>query len=85
MNEETSTLDRARIEVLLGEILRAIKAHYAHGPISPERVLEALNALAAAAALVIRGAEANSRSADTRPEEFFRKALDQHLLDREPL
>lgn len=79
MNPET--LDRQRIERLLVKILEPIRANYYAGPISQARVLEALNALAAAAALVIQGAEKQSRGADTRPEEFFRKALDNHLLD----
>lgn len=80
MNTEP-TLDRGRIEVLLVRILEPIQQNYRAGPISPERVLEALNALAAASALVIRGAEENSHGADTRPEEFFLLALDRHLHD----
>lgn len=77
----TETLDRERIEALLVKILKSIRDNYHAWPISQARVLEALNALAAAAALVIHGAEEESRGADTQPEEFFRKALDNHLLD----
>lgn len=81
MNPET--LDRERIERLLVKILEPIRANYHAGPISQARVLEALNALAAATALVIGGAQEQSRGADTQPEEFFRKALSDHLLDFE--
>ena len=76
------TLDRQRIEALLAAILEPIKDNYQAGPMSPDRVYEALNALAAAAALVIRGAESSRPGAwDKVPEEFFRQALDQQLLD----
>lgn len=80
----TETLDRQRVEALLVKILKPIRDNYLTGPISQARVFEALNALAAAAAGVIRGAEeSRGCGTDTKPEEFFRQALDNHLLDQE--
>ena len=67
MIETNPTLDRERIERLMAEILKPIRANYLRGPIHPERVLEALNALAAAACLLIHGAEGPGGEA----ERFF--------------
>jgi hypothetical protein len=71
------TLDRERIERLMAEILKPIKDNYIRGPTHPERVLEALNALAAAACLLIHGAEGPGGEA----ERFFLQAFMQHLND----
>jgi hypothetical protein len=72
MNTE---LDRERIENLLLAIMLEIKSNYEVGPISRDRVFEALNALAAAAALVIQGCD------DAEAREFFEKAFEQQLAD----
>src|SRR5258707_13199115 len=63
------SLDQDRIERLAGEILMAIRENYIQGPVSRDRVYEALNALAFSAAWVIRGA------GDPEALEFFSKAL----------
>jgi hypothetical protein len=68
-------LDRERIEGLCEYILLAIRANFERGPTSRERCWEALNALAASAALVIQGADGPGGAA----EEFFRQTLAQHL------
>jgi hypothetical protein len=76
MNEPDFGLDRDRIERLAGEILIAIRANYVKGPISRDRVYEALNALAFSAANVINGAH------DPEALEFFSKALNLNLTDK---
>jgi hypothetical protein len=68
-------MDRGRVEWLMVEILIPIEKNYKEGPESRDRCYEALNALAASAALVIEGAD----GAGGEAEEFFRKALTQHL------
>jgi len=73
MNEPDFGLDRDRIERLAGEILIAIRANYIKGPISRDRVYEALNALAFSAANVING------SHDPEALEFFFKAINLNL------
>lgn len=63
--KETETLDEERIQALVVEILEPIRDNYERGPISRDRCYEALNALAAAAVLVIKGAgpgEAEARA-----------------------
>jgi hypothetical protein len=71
MNTE---LDQERIEKLLVAVLAPIKENYERGPISADRVYEALNTLAAAAALVILGCD------DPKAREFFEKAFEQNNL-----
>jgi hypothetical protein len=73
MNERG--LDRERVERLMVEILISIRENYKDGPESRDRCFEALNALAAAAGLVIHGSDGPGGEA----EEFFRKALAQQL------
>jgi hypothetical protein len=82
MNE---TLDHQRIERLMGQILLPIRENYRAGPLGSDRVLEALNALAAAAALVILGASESDSGHDERPLDFFCEALDRHLKQGPPL
>jgi hypothetical protein len=72
-------LDRGRIERLMAGILLPIRENYKEGPVSRDRCFEALNALAASAALVIEGAD----GAGGEAEEFFRKALEQQLESNE--
>lgn len=72
---ETDQLDRDRIDRLTGQILMAIHENYIQGPVSRDRVYEALNALAFSAAWVIRGA------GDPDALEFFSKALNMNLKD----
>jgi hypothetical protein len=71
----TEPLDRERIERLTGEIMLAIRDNYIEGPVSRDRVYEALNALAFSAAWVIRGAN------DPKALEFFSAALNMNLHD----
>jgi hypothetical protein len=68
-------MDQKRIENLTVAMLLEIKSNYEVGPISPDRVFEALNALAASAALIIHGCD------DPRAREFFEKALEQSLQE----
>jgi hypothetical protein len=77
MNEEqqTDSLDRDRIENLMASILVSVRENFVRGPISRDRCFEALNALAAAAALVIRGSDGPHAVA----HDFFTKALNQHI------
>lgn len=70
-----SALDRERIEVLAAEIMRPILANYRVGPPSPDRVHEALNALAFAAAQLLAATEFNAEA-----RRFFDIALEQQLL-----
>jgi hypothetical protein len=68
-------LDRDRIEEITGSILLVIKENYVRGPLSRDRCFEALNALAASAALVIQSSDGPVGEA----RAFFDKALEQHL------
>jgi hypothetical protein len=65
-------MDQERTEKLMAAILVPIKENFELGPSSPDRVFEALNALAAVAALVIHGCD------DARAREFFEKAFEQN-------
>jgi hypothetical protein len=76
---EETQLDRERIENLTASVLLPIRENYVRGPTSRDRCFEALNALAASAALVIHGSDGPGGEA----EEFFHKALRQHLKDSE--
>ena len=55
MNE--SGLDEKRIDELAKQMLILIHEHYVRGPISRDRVYEALNALAFCTAVTVRGAD----------------------------
>jgi hypothetical protein len=68
-------LDRERIKRLMAAILTPIRENYIRGPTERDRCLEALNALAASAALVIEGADGPGGEA----RAFFDKAILQHL------
>jgi len=78
---QETELDRERIENLTASILMPIRDNYINGPISRDRCFEALNALAASAALVIEGSDGPGGEA----EEFFRKALEQNLKNSQML
>lgn len=54
--------------------LRAVRENYKRGPVSRDRALEALNALAAATAIIILGTDG-----DNEAKEFFLKALEQNI------
>ena len=71
---ENSAMDRAATEALLTQILQAVNAHMAAPPTGRHRVLEALNALAAATALTLFGT-----NRDEAAEAFFHKALADNL------
>ena len=81
MNRETETLDRKRIEDLTTEILLPIRANYMRGPVSRDRAYEALNALAAAAGVVIRGCDSGAQG---EAHEWFEKALGTQLWGNTP-
>jgi hypothetical protein len=66
-------LDRDRIERLATAILLPIRENYILGPVSRDRVYEALNALACSAGWVIRGTN------DPEALEFFSQALNRNL------
>jgi hypothetical protein len=70
-------LDEERITNLAEKILISLRANYQAGPVSRDRVFEALNALAFAAAVVLIG------TGDETGEgiEFFQKALDKNLTE----
>jgi hypothetical protein len=72
-NEPDFGLDRDRIERLAGEILIAIRTNFVKGPISRDRVYEALGALAFSTGQVINGAD------DPEALEFFSQALNLNL------
>jgi hypothetical protein len=73
--EKVEELDRQRVEALCAAILEPLRANYLRGPISRERCFESLNALAVAAAIVIKGADGPGGEA----HEFFNKALTQQI------
>jgi len=68
-------LDSKRVEQLTEQILLALRQHYQYGPISRDRALEALNALAVAAALVVSGCDGMGGEA----EKFLYQALTINL------
>jgi len=73
--KETETLDRKRIYDLVGIFMEAIRDNYVKGPVNRGRAYEALNALAATAAVVIKGCD----GAEGEAHEWFEKALGQQL------
>jgi hypothetical protein len=74
----STELDQERIETICVDILQIIQQNFVRGPISRDRCLEALNALAAAAALVIHGADGPGGKA----HEFFDQAFEDHLSEQ---
>jgi hypothetical protein len=72
MDPQTA-LDEQRIEELAKAIMLALRTNYLAGPVSRDRVYEALNALAFATATLLAGA------ADSEAEEFFAQALAKNL------
>ncbi len=66
-------LDRDRVEGLTADILKLIRENFKRGPVSRDRCLEALNALAAATVIIIDGADGRGGEA----HNFFEKALDK--------
>jgi hypothetical protein len=78
-----SGLDRDRVEALTVAMLEHIRANYHAGPISRDRVYEALNALAFCVATVVQGAEGK---ANGEARDFFNRALNMQMadLDRNP-
>jgi hypothetical protein len=69
-------LDQERVERLTVVILAALKENYQKGPISRDRVFEALNALAASVSMVIAGCDDGGEAMS-----FFVRALSQNMLD----
>jgi hypothetical protein len=63
-------LDEARVQELVVNLLLIIRENYRKGPNSPDRVFEALNALAFCAAHVMKGCDRDPVAFD-----FFIKAL----------
>jgi len=79
MSENLPELDRARIEEITKSILLVIRENYLRGPQSRDRALEALNALAASAGVVILGADGQGGKA----HQFFLQALNQHIAENQ--
>jgi hypothetical protein len=75
--KETETLSDKRIIELSAEFMEAIRENYIRGPVSRARAYEALNALAATAAIVIMGCD----GAQGEAHEWFERALGQELME----
>jgi hypothetical protein len=75
---ETLTLDRGRIEKLSVDLMEHIRENYWKGPISRDRVYEALNALAFCKAVVVQGTGDPKEA-----QSFFDRALAMQSLDLE--
>lgn len=75
MEPEITGLDEDRIGKLAIDILLPIRANYLAGPRSRDRVFEALNALAFAAANVLAG----TSDPTGEPKVFFLNALEINL------
>lgn len=73
----TTDLDEERVGRVARVMLGAVLHNYQKGPISRDRTLEALNALAAAAAHVIVGV--GSRDDQAKAYDFFAAALSQNM------
>ena len=72
-----SGLDRNRIEALSVALLEHIRANYKAGPISRDRVYEALNALAFCVATVVEGSDGVHGEA----HDFFMRAYAMQCND----
>jgi predicted secreted protein len=79
-HEVNSGLDHDRIEALTCNLLEHIRDNYRLGPISRNRVYEALNALAFCVATVVQGSEGK---ANGEARDFFNRALSMQLADLE--
>jgi hypothetical protein len=79
-HEVASGLDHNRIEALACDLLEHIRANYQAGPISRDRVYEALNALAFCVATVVQGSEGK---ANGEAHDFFNRALNMQIADLE--
>jgi hypothetical protein len=77
MNPTDHGLDSNRVEELTMQILVPVRANYRKGPVSRDRALEALNALAVAVAVVVSGCDGMGGEA----EKFFYQALTINLKD----
>jgi hypothetical protein len=75
MSEPEKGLDEERIEALVATLLMAIRENYLRGPVSRDRVYEALNALAFTVAVTVRGADKDEAL------EWFSKALNTYLKE----
>jgi hypothetical protein len=75
-------LDKDAVAKLAGELLLAVKAHYARRPMHRDTVLEILNAFGIATATVLAGA--GDDNTDNGALVFFARALGSQLdeLDR---
>jgi hypothetical protein len=81
-------LDRDRIEALSVALLELehIRANYKAGPVSRDRVYEALNVLAFCVATVVQGAQSSDKDFGDA-ERFFNRALEiqiKSLIDDPP-
>jgi hypothetical protein len=72
-------VDRDRVERITKQIMPPIIENYRAGPSSRDRVWEALNALAFAAATVIAGT--GDRDGRRAARAFFDRALSQNVSD----
>jgi hypothetical protein len=70
MTDDASDLDDIAITGLRDAILKQVTLHYRSGPPSRDRVFEALNALANATAVILKGT-----NYDQDAHEFFDAAL----------
>lgn len=71
----TIDADHARTAALAKEVMDAIQANYMQGPTSRDRIYEALNALAVAAAFVL------ARCDDPEADAWFSAALNNQLRE----
>jgi hypothetical protein len=67
-------MDEERTHKLAENLLVLLQEHYKAGPISRDRVFEALNALALAVAVTLQGT-------DQRAVKFFMEALEINAAD----
>jgi hypothetical protein len=72
-------IDPARVERIAKPTMEAIIENYRAGPSSKDRVLEALNGVAFAAAMVIVGT--GDRDGRRAARAFFDKALNETVAD----
>lgn len=72
-------LDPDRVEAMVAVIVQAAHHNYAQGPISRDRVYEALNAIAIATAITLHGV--GDRDARREANAWFQKALTSNIAD----
>jgi hypothetical protein len=74
-------LDRERVDRLTGELMSSIVINFQRGPSANQRVYEALNALAVAAATVLAGTVgADDQIVSPEALNFFNQALADNLI-----